>query len=154
LRVNENRFGSQEVAITDVRLFPSSHLTSGASLRIEIDYRSPHPVDAAIFCVGITQPDGTACVDVNTLDMKVPVPKIQGSQALSLWCVRLDLNQGKYFVNVGVFKEDWEYAYDYHWHVYPLIIDTQTSSSGLLSPPMRWEFITQPRANEVGSLAI
>ncbi|MEM0982260.1 MAG: polysaccharide ABC transporter ATP-binding protein, partial [Cyanobacteria bacterium P01_H01_bin.58] len=46
LRVNENRFGSQEVAITDVRLFPSSHLTSGASLRIEIDYRSPHPVDA------------------------------------------------------------------------------------------------------------
>ncbi|MEM9119166.1 MAG: ABC transporter ATP-binding protein [Cyanobacteria bacterium P01_F01_bin.56] len=154
LRVNENRFGSQEVTITDVRLSPSSHLTSGESVRIEIDYCSPQPIDAAIFCVGITQPDGTACVDVNTLEMKVPVPKIQGRQTLSLCCDRLDLNQGQYFVNVGVFKEDWEYAYDYHWHVYPLIVDTQASSSGLLSPPMRWEFATQTRENEVSSLAL
>lgn len=154
LRVNENRFGSQEIEITDVRLQPGSHLISGEPMRIEIDYQSRHPVDTAIFCVGITKPDGTACVDVNTSDMRVPVPKIQGSQTISFCCDRIDLNQGKYFVNVGVFKQDWEYAYDYHWHAYPLILDTQASSGGLLSPPMRWEFATQTHENGVGSLAL
>lgn len=143
LRVNENRFGSQEVEIIDVRLHPKGPLMVGDALCIEIDCSAPHPVDTAIFCVGIEQEDGTLCLDVNTASMNVPIPRIKGKNTIRLWCDRLDLCRGNYFVNVGVFKEDWSYAYDYHWHVYPLVIESDVPAKGILNPPMRWEMISQ-----------
>lgn len=143
LRVNENRFGSQEIEITDVRLQPNSILETGDALCVEIDYQAQQPIETAIFCVTVSQEDGTTCLDVNTSAMGIPVPKINGKNTIRLWCDRLDLCGGKYFVNVGVFKEDWSYAYDYHWHAYPLTIESGVSTKGILSPPMRWEMDTQ-----------
>ncbi|MEP0911474.1 ABC transporter ATP-binding protein [Leptolyngbya sp. GB1-A1] len=143
LRVNENRFGSQEIEITDVRLQPNSILETGDALCIEIDYQSHQPIDTAIFCVTVSQEDGTTCLDVNTSDMGIPVPRISGKNTIRLWCDRLDLCSGKYFVNVGVFKEDWAYAYDYHWHVYPLVVESEVPAKGILTPPMRWEMVSQ-----------
>lgn len=145
LRVNENRFGSQEAQITDVRLHPSSAIETGDSLRIEIDYQSQQDIHAAIFCVTITQTDGTVCMDVNTADMNVPMPPIQNKQTIQLECDRLDLVAGQYFVNVGVFKQDWEYAYDYHWHVYTLLIEADIPGKGVVAPPVRWEITSQPK---------
>ena len=143
LRVNENRFGSQEIEITDVRLQPNSILETGDALCIEIDYQSQQLIDTAIFCVTVSQEDGTTCLDINTSDMGIPVPRISGKNTIRLWCERLDLCRGKYFVNVGVFREDWAYAYDYHWHVYPLVVESEMPAKGILNPPMRWEMVSQ-----------
>ncbi|MEP0925108.1 ABC transporter ATP-binding protein [Leptolyngbya sp. ST-U4] len=143
LRVNENRFGSQEIEITDVRLQPNSLLETGDALCIEIDYQSQQLIDTAIFGVTVSQEDGTTCLDVNTSDMGIPVPRISGKNTIRLWCDRLDLCRGKYFVNVGVFREDWAYAYDYHWHVYPLVVESEVPAKGTLNPPMRWELMSQ-----------
>jgi lipopolysaccharide transport system ATP-binding protein len=143
LRVNENRFGSQEIEITDVRLQPNSILETGDALCIEIDYQSQQLIDTAIFGVTVSREDGTTCLDVNTSDMRIPVPRISGENTIRLWCDRLDLCSGKYFVNVGVFKEDWAYAYDYHWHVYPLVVESEVPAKGILTPPMRWEMVSQ-----------
>jgi len=147
LRVNENRFGSQEIEITDVRLQPNSILETGDALCIEIDYQSQQLIDTAIFCVTVSQEDGTTCLDVNTSDMGIPVPRISGKNTIRLWCERLDLCRGKYFVNVGVFREDWAYAYDYHWHVYPLVVESEMPAKGILNPPMRWEMVSQVMAS-------
>jgi lipopolysaccharide transport system ATP-binding protein len=143
LRVNENRFGSQEIEITDVRLQPNNILETGDALCIEIDYQSQQLIDTAIFGVTVSREDGTTCLDVNTSDMRIPVPRISGKNTIRLWCDRLDLCSGKYFVNVGVFKEDWAYAYDYHWHVYPLVVESEVPAKGILTPPMRWEMVSQ-----------
>lgn len=143
LRVNENRFGSQEVEITDVRLLPKGILMGGDALCIEIDYFALRPLDTAIFSMSISQEDGTLCLDVNTASRNISIPKVEGKNTIRLLCDRLDLCSGKYFVNVGVFKEDWSYAYDYHWHVYPLTVESDIPAKGILSPPMRWEMASQ-----------
>ena len=144
LRVNENRFGSQEIVITDVRLSPNSTLAAGDALSVEINYASRQPTDTAHFCIIISREDGVRCLNVNTADMAVTVSRISGQGAIRFLCDRLDLAAGKYFVDVGVYRQDWAYAYDYHWQVYPLHICSTLNVKGILSPPCRWQIEDQP----------
>ena len=143
LRVNENRFGSLEAEITDVRLQPQSILESGDALCIAIDYQAHQPLDSAIFSISISQENGDVCLDVNTLEMGHSYIRLQERGTLKLTLDRLDLQAGQYFVDVGMYRQDWSYAYDYHWHVYPLTIESTVASKGLLKPPMRWEVASQ-----------
>lgn len=144
LRINENRFGSLEMEITGVRLIDSANLgvqllESGQSLSIYIDYSAPQPIPSPIFGVTVSQEDGQVCYDTNTAAADFPLPTIEGNGHLCLNIDRLDLVGGKYFVDVGVYEQDWAYAYDYHWHVYPLIIDAPGNEKGLLHPPHHWQ---------------
>lgn len=139
LRVNENRFGSLEVEITDVRLLPVSKINSGDSLSVEIEYLSTQPIYAPIFSVSISREDGRICFDTNTATMGLSLPLIKGKGQIKLHLDRLDLGGGRYFVNVGVYEQNWAYAYDYHWQVYPLSISSTVSEKGILCPPRRWE---------------
>jgi lipopolysaccharide transport system ATP-binding protein len=74
--------------------------------------------------------------------MGIPSVRLQEQGTIKLTIDRLDLVGGKYFVNVGIYKQDWSYAYDFHWHVYPLTVDATLPSKGILCPPMRWEVVT------------
>lgn len=139
LRVNENRFGSLEAEIADVRLLPVSEIKSGEALCVEIEYLSPQPIHAPIFSVSISREDGQVCLDTNTETMGLSLPLIPGKGQIKLHIDRLDLAGGQYFVNVGVYKQDWAYAYDYHWHVYPLLVNSTVSENSILCPPRRWE---------------
>lgn len=139
LRVNENRFGSLEAEITEVRLLPQNILKPGDALSLEIDYQTHQPLESAIFSIAISQEDGEICLDVNTLDMGIPYIKLQERGTIKLNLDRIDLRGGQYFVDVGIYQQEWSYAYDYHWHVYPLTLDSTLSSNGILTPPMRWE---------------
>jgi lipopolysaccharide transport system ATP-binding protein len=142
LKVNENRFGSLEAEITDVRLLPQPILESGELLCVEIDYQINQSIESAIFSVTIAQENARTFLDVNTLQMDIPYIPLQAEGTIKLILDRLDLCGGQYFVDVGMYKQDWSYAYDYHWHVYPLTIDSVVSSKGILQPPMRWEVST------------
>jgi lipopolysaccharide transport system ATP-binding protein len=114
-------------------------LNSGDALSVEIDYQTHKRLGSAIFSISISQEDGENCIDVNTTDMDIPCNKLKERGTIKLLIDRLDLRRGKYFVDVGIYKQDWSYAYDYHWQVYPLTIDSLLTSKGLLHPPMRWE---------------
>jgi lipopolysaccharide transport system ATP-binding protein len=143
LRVNENRFGSLELAITDVRLLapagvPATELESGDPLRVEIDYASQQPVQAPIFGVTISREDGLICCDTSTSAAALVLPTIHGQGQITLHFERLDLEGGQYYVDVGVYEAGWAYAYDYHWHVYPLLIRASGGHHGVLRPPHRW----------------
>lgn len=143
LRVNENRFGSLEAEITEVRLLPETLLTTGDALSVEIDYQTHRPLDSAIFSIAISQENGEICLDVNTLTMGIPPIKLQEKGTIKLTLDRIDLRGGNYFVDVGIYQQDWSYAYDYHWHVYPLTLNSTWVSNGILVPPMRWEITSQ-----------
>lgn len=142
LQVNKNRFGSQDVEIADVRLQPQPIIESGNSLCIEVDYQTHQPLDSAIFSITVSQANGVPCLDVNTLDMGIPSVRLQEQGTIKLTLDRLDLVSGKYFINVGIYKQDWSYAYDFHWHVYPLTVNATSPSKGILYPPMHWEVVT------------
>jgi lipopolysaccharide transport system ATP-binding protein len=144
LRVNENRFGSLEVEIMDVQLLPISEIKSGEALCVEIDYQIEKPIFSPIFSVTLSREDGEICFDTNTEKMGLSLPLIQNNGKIKLHIDRLDISGGKYFVDVGVHKQNWDYAYDYHWHVYPLEIRSPISEKGILNPPLRWEISDFP----------
>jgi lipopolysaccharide transport system ATP-binding protein len=144
LQVNKNRFGSLEMEITSVQLLnslglPVNELEAGQSLQVEIGYTAPQPVAAPIFGVTLSREDGFVCYDTSTAAAGLTLPGIQGRGLVTLHLDRLDLIGGQYFVDVGVYERDWAYAYDYHWHVYPLLIHPTGSDKGILRPPHRWE---------------
>jgi lipopolysaccharide transport system ATP-binding protein len=144
LRMNENRFGSQEVQIMDVRLLSDANLLaseigSGEPLKIEILYRATRPVKAPIFGISITKEDGFVCYDTSTAAAGMELPVVHGTGKITLICERLDLIGGKYFIDVGVYKSDWSYAYDYHWHVYPINVTLSNGEKGILRPPHHWQ---------------
>ncbi|MDH4137227.1 MAG: Wzt carbohydrate-binding domain-containing protein, partial [Anaerolineae bacterium] len=144
LRINENRFGSMEMEIVVVRLldptgFPVTELDSGDPLHIEIEYLAPQPIDAPIFGVIIRREDGFVCYDTHTAAAGLTLPTIQGRGKVALQLERLDLTGGQYYIDVGVYKRDWAYAYDCQCQVYPLLIRSTGGEKGILRPPHRWE---------------
>jgi lipopolysaccharide transport system ATP-binding protein len=144
LRVNENRFGSMEVEIVAVRLLdssglPATELDSGDPLRVEIDYLASGPIRAPIFGVTISRKDGLACYDTSTEASGTHLDMIHGPGRIAFQIERLDLIGEQYYVDVGVYEREWAYAYDYHWHVYPLIIHPTNGEKGIVRPPHRWE---------------
>ena len=144
LRVNENRFGSIEMEITAVRLldqagFPVTELDSGNPLKVEIEYHAPTPIPEPIFGITISREDGQICYDTSTAAAGIHLPTVHGSGQITFHAERLDLIGGPYYVDVGVYEREWAYAYDYHWHVYSLLVRATGGEKGILRPPHRWE---------------
>ncbi len=138
LAANHNRFGSLEVEITGVTLLPDRVLASGAALTVEIGWRASRPIPSPVFSVTIRRDDGTICVDTNSQSAGVAVPDLAGEGLICIAFDRLELGAGHYFVDVGVYESAWEYAYDYHWQVYPLLVEGRSALKGVLATPARW----------------
>ena len=143
LKINETRFGSLEMEIIDVTLLDANgqiagELQSGEPLSVQITYRAPNPISSPIFGVTISREDGFVCYDTNTESAGIVTPLLNGIGKVSLMFDRLDLIKGKYFLDVGVYEQTWAYAYDYHWHVYPLQITAARGDKGIIHPPHHW----------------
>lgn len=144
LRVHENRLGNLEMEIAAVQLCsaggqPVTEIESGDPLHIELEYLAPKPIESPIFSVTISLEDGFVCYDTNTVVAGLTMPTTQGRGWITLHLERLDLNIGRYYIDVGVYEKNWAYAYDYHWHTYPLLICSPRGGKGILRPPQRWE---------------
>jgi lipopolysaccharide transport system ATP-binding protein len=145
LRVKENRFGSLELEVVGVWLLdreglPIKELDSGDPLCVQIDYLAPEPIPAPIVGVAITCEDQKeACCGINTAAEGLTLRTLHGRGRITLHIERLDLIGGQYYVDVGVYEREWAYAYDYHWHVYPLVVRPTGGEKGILHPPHRWE---------------
>jgi lipopolysaccharide transport system ATP-binding protein len=143
LRINENRFGSLKLEITAVRLLdgqgvPTTELNSGDALSIEIDYMATQSIHAPIFSAIIVRLDGVVCFESSTVEA-LTLPTVYGQGRIVLHLDRLDLNGGLYYVDVGAYEREGKDTYDYHWHVYPLIIRSASPEYGILCPPHRWK---------------
>jgi homopolymeric O-antigen transport system ATP-binding protein len=143
LEVNKNRFGSFEMEITAVNLLNGDgvitpEVLSGQPLSIQIEYHAPQPIPSPIFSVTISREDGSVCFDVSTESTAVVVPTIHETGRITLNIERLEMTRGIYYVDVGVYERAWAYAYDYHWHAYPLTVSSALGGKGLLNPPCYW----------------
>jgi lipopolysaccharide transport system ATP-binding protein len=141
LRINENRIGSLEVEITDVKFLPGKEIKRGDRVTIEIHYESVNPIISPIFRVNISSEDGLTLfqTDWETRDQ---LRMLQGRGTVRLDLARVDLGKGKYFVNVGVYEENWAYTYDYQWNLYSLIVNDTESEKNLFHPPHHWQLGT------------
>jgi lipopolysaccharide transport system ATP-binding protein len=159
LRMGENRFGSQDMQIVGVRLLntrgAATHtIGGGEALTVAIDYRASHPIERPICGVSISRNDGTICFDTSTDGVDLPLMSTQRAGTIQLHIERLDLVGGTYFVNVGLYEHSWAYAYDYHWHGYPLEVQAPRVEKALLYPPHRWNLQADDSATIVQAALI
>ncbi len=135
----EERFGTYDVEIADVRIEPPS-VPSGrnedTSLRIVVDLVPRAPVDAPIVVVTMHRADDYAKVlEVNTSGDDDELGRLEAPRTVTLELDRLDFQPGEYRISVAVFEQDWKFAYDYRWHAYS--VEVEDSGVGF-GPPRRW----------------
>ena len=149
LRINENRIGSMEMEIAYLRLADRdrnllTEVNSGDPLRIEIGFDSPQPISEPVFGLVISREDNLNLFEANTFGLYPQV--MQGRGEVILEFDRLDLAAGVYFIDIGAYKQDWSYAYDYHWHAYSITVRSDSETNGMLLPPYRWTLTATPLA--------
>ncbi len=81
------------------------------------------------------------CVEVTTEASSLSLQEIHGSGTLVLCLDRLDLNGGRYLVNVACYAQDWAYAYDFRRSVATVVVRATGSKDAVLSPPHHWETV-------------
>jgi homopolymeric O-antigen transport system ATP-binding protein len=150
LRVNENRFGSLELEITAVRIRGArgeivEEIEPGEAVTVEIDYHASQPIASPHFGVSISREDGFVCYDVTTGGDGHALPEVAGPGSIVLEMDRCDLAAGAYYVDVAAYERAWAYAYDSHWHVYPLDVRGSVGK-GAISAPHRWRLEREARA--------
>jgi lipopolysaccharide transport system ATP-binding protein len=138
------RIGDGAVQITQVRV--NEHdgsayvpgVAVGRPLHVEVDYVAHRDVPTAIVGVSARTSDGqTTIFDLSTAHSGFDVSLRQGKGTLRLVVDRLDAQPGEYRLDVGVFKDDWEHPYDYHFAAYPFEV-RGAGTAGLLNPPHAW----------------
>ncbi|MBD2036600.1 Wzt carbohydrate-binding domain-containing protein [Leptolyngbya sp. FACHB-321] len=128
---------SQLIKILNLTCLPVAEIHSGEGITLELEYQLESPVKAAIFNLSLSNASGDIYLDTHVA-MDILPDAQKGPHRLQLQIDRLDLIQGHYFINPGIFSPDWQQIYDFHWHRYPLTISADAPQTGMLNPPMRW----------------
>ena len=142
LRLRYDRVGTQEARINGVRLngaASGTRIAPGQALTVSIDLDSRMgPVLDPIVAVAI-HPAGehAACFEANTRDAGTRLGRVEAGR-VELQLDRLDLRPGRYELDIGLYRNDWDVVYDYHWHAYRLEVGGQATSRGVVAPPLRW----------------
>ena len=123
--VDEDRVGTFEVEIVDVRVDPSAIPSAGtgdpAQVRLEITLEPRTPVDDPIVSVSLhREGDYARMLDVSTESDAVAIGRLDSLRTVVLMLESLELPAGSYRFDVGVFERSWSHIYDYRWHAYPL----------------------------------
>lgn len=138
LRIHENRFGSMEMEIKDLRLLdgngePTHRVGPMDPLTIAIDY---HADAGAAPIIGLSiGRDAKEVIDISSEGDRVELSA--GANRVAVSFKGLDLPPGDYAVSVGLYEPNWAYAYDYHWRAYPLTVTGQRHDDRS-GPPRRW----------------
>jgi lipopolysaccharide transport system ATP-binding protein len=142
LVLRANRFGSQEVTIEDVRLHgsvSSDTVEQDGSLTVGFRLRRDGPaVTSPVVGVSIHRVEGdVACCEASTDMDDIVVGDIRGEVHIDFRWDDIELIPGEYVLDIGVYESDWKYAYDYHWHTYPLKVIGDDSSKAVFRPRRR-----------------
>jgi lipopolysaccharide transport system ATP-binding protein len=142
LQLRRNRFGSQELTIEQVELSGSlaaGIVESGGSLTVRMRLRREGPaIERPIVGVSVHRvEDDVVCCEASTDLDEVDLGEVQGEKIVSFRWDGLELRPGEYVVDVGVYEAEWSFAYDYHWHAYPLQVHGDNRSQAIFRPPRR-----------------
>ena len=144
-----SRVGTQEAVIDEVSFSDSQNniitgsLSSGGSLTINLSYRLNAKIADFAIILGIHN-EHIKCFEAQVLSARSvlgPLPE-EGSFSCSL--PELPLLPGRYYVDVGLYPTDWDYTFDYHWHMHTLDVMSRDGAfpgiSGILPIRPVWSF--------------
>jgi lipopolysaccharide transport system ATP-binding protein len=78
---------------------------------------------------------------MNSISKQFTISLVANEYKISLHVDRLDLNAGKYYVDVSIYESNWRYVFDSHFRVYSLFVTNSSNSDGIISPPHQWKVI-------------
>ena len=149
LRLGDNRLGSQEAVLEDVRVLvegrPSRTISPGGELEIRFVLRRAREAvipSPRLSVTVVRSGDGFVCFDASTESEGVRVGDLDGPRKGSVILERVDLVPGRYSLCLGVHETGWAHAYDYHHAAYDFEVAGPAGSSGVLRLPCRWTFGT------------
>lgn len=140
----EERWGSQEVVLTDVTLRDAKGrqlvaLGSQEPVVIDIVVHAHEPQKDFVFGVGIYHADGTCVYGTNT-DIESFRPDIlDGEGRVHFVIPSLDLVGGTYRLDVAVHTKNGR-AFDYRRGVLRFIVGSGFHEAGVYRPPHEWQF--------------
>jgi lipopolysaccharide transport system ATP-binding protein len=148
LALGRNRFGSQEAVIRDVSLLGADHplgreIPVGGALTVAF---TVDPLAGALEqpVVGVTvtrAADELTCYDTSSDGEGLALGHVSEPVDVRLSFEELGLLPGEYWVDVGVYPADWEYAYDYHWRAYTFRVSGSGHDNGVFRPAHRWQLV-------------
>ncbi|MFL5906699.1 MAG: ABC transporter ATP-binding protein [Solirubrobacterales bacterium] len=145
LEFHHNRFGSQELTVERVVLHgtdgrETDGVRSGESLSVSLELQAEAaPIKDPVVAVTLFRShDDLLCYETSSEAGGIRLGEVgKDPVKVEVRFDRLDLVPGDYVLDVGAYKADWEFAYDFHWHAYPLRVDG-LGGRGIFRPRDRW----------------
>jgi lipopolysaccharide transport system ATP-binding protein len=145
LELGRNRFGSQEATIRDVALLgagelPADLIAVGGGLTVSFVVEpEAFTLEEPVLGVTLTRVlDELTCYDTSSDGEGIALGRVDEPVEVRLRFDELGLLPGEYWVDVGVYARDWEYAYDYHWRAYSFRVTGSAHDNGVFRPTHRW----------------
>jgi ABC-2 type transport system ATP-binding protein/lipopolysaccharide transport system ATP-binding protein len=140
----ENRWGSREIEISNVKMFDGKGqekyiYLSDEPLDIQFDVEARSAENDFVFGIGVFNGEGINCYGSNTLLENYSAQKILGKGKVRLTVPALGLVNGTYFLDIAVHKRD-GYPFDYHHFQYTFRVTSSHRDVGIARIPHRWEF--------------
>jgi len=130
-----SRMGTQEAVIDEVNFYDAQNnliesLSSGSSITINLSYRLNAKITDFAIVLKIQNVLHINCFETHVLSARSVLGPLPQKGCFSCCLPELPLLPGRYYVDVGLYPTDWDYAFDFHWHMHTLDV---VSSDGALS---------------------
>lgn len=146
------RMGTQEATISAVQILDgqgraTDTLQTGNNLTIILEYSLAKPLSDMAVIVGISNETNVKCFEtvVPSIRASLTPPGEKGS--LDCYLPQVPLLAGRYYIDVGLYPIDWNYVYDYHWHMHVLHVENPNGNppgvSGVISVRPVWSIQTR-----------
>jgi ABC-type polysaccharide/polyol phosphate transport system ATPase subunit len=149
---SENRWGSREIEISNVKMFDGSgaekyFFKADEPLAVEFNVAAAGCEKDFVFGIAVYNSDGILCYGSNTVLDDLSARSISGRGKVRLAVPALGLINGTYFLDVAVHKFD-GYPFDYHHLLYTFRVTSGQRDVGITRIDHRWEFSENIRFEE------
>lgn len=146
------RFGTQEATIRSVQIFDeqgrsTDKVLTGDSLTVALEYSFTKPLSGMTVILGIYDETNVKCFETVVPSIRAISTSRTSTGTLHCHLPKLPLLAGRYYMDIGIYPIDWNYIYDYHWHMHLLRVESPNGVppgvSGVISVNPVWSVHTR-----------
>ncbi|NWJ46826.1 MAG: ABC transporter ATP-binding protein [Chloroflexi bacterium] len=118
---------------------PIDAISPSDPLNVHIEYSPNGLIAEPNFLVGLYREDGIKLYETSTEADNVSVGDIATDGSITLTFSELPLLEGHYYLDVGIFEQNWNRSYVYTSRISAFHVIGHTPGKGVFQPPHRWE---------------
>lgn len=143
----ENRWGSKEVEITEVKFFNKNReeghiFKTGEQFVVRMQFFANQKIEKPVFGVAIHRIDGTHINGPNTKTSGYPIKSVEGKGEIDFTITSLPLLDGTYQLSAAIYDDTRTHAYDHHERAYKFFVTRREDirdDLGIFYIPCKWE---------------